>query len=144
MTLTQIFPAPCIDIATHVSVDDFSTLFEIPQLDLSQQTLPTFSSDWTEFLNFDPDLPLFHSSPTLASSSANTPPLVDDDALSPSPPSDSDLSSPHFLLGVLPQSSDKGVLLPAVWEPIILEQDFLLPPGEGAGILSASALLSVH
>lgn len=130
-----------------VPADDISALFDIPQLDLLQQTLPSFSSDWTQFLNFEPDLspfPSSPSSPSLTSSLANTPPLIDDAALSPSSPSDSNSSSPGPLLDILPHLGEKGIQFPTAAEPMIRGQDFLLPPGEDAGILSVSALLSVH
>jgi hypothetical protein len=128
---------------TAAPVDDFSALFEIPQLDLLQSMLPTFKSDWTEFLNFEPDLSLFSSSPSLASSLAGTPPLVDDALLSPSPLYESDSSSPSPLLDIPPLLVEKGILFPNVGEPVIQGQEFLLPPGEDAGIPSASVLLSV-
>ena len=140
--LTLKFPAPPIDIAIPVSLDEFSALFEMPQLDLLQSSHLTFDSDWTEFLNFDPDLPPFPS-PSLVSLLENTPPLVNDATLSPSPP-DSGPSSPDPLLDTLPHLNNKGVRFHAVGEPIIQEQDFLLPPGENAGIPSAYSLLSVH
>lgn len=127
-----------------VSVDDISPLFEIPQLDLLQQPLPSFSSDWTQFLNFELDLSLFPSSPSLTSSLASTPPLVDDATLSPPSPSDSNPSSPGPLFCALPHLSDKGIQLPTTGEPMIQGQDFLFPPGEDAGIPSISALLSLH
>jgi len=140
--LTPYYKAPSNDLT--VSVDDISALFEIPQLDLLQQALPSSSSDWTQFLNFEPDLSLFPSSPSLASSLAGTPPLVDDAALSPSSPSYSNPSSPGPLPDVLPHSGEKGIQFPTVGEPMIQGQDFLFPPGEDAGILSISALLPVH
>jgi hypothetical protein len=133
-----------LSIDTAATADDFSALFEIPQLDLLQPILPTFKSDWTEFLNFEPDLSLFPSSPSLASSSAGTPLLIDDAILSPSPLSDSNPSSPDPLLDILPHLIEKGTQFPNVGEPIIRGQDFLLPPGEDAGIRPASVLLSVR
>jgi hypothetical protein len=135
---------PELSIDTAATADDFSALFEIPQLDLLQPILPTFKSDWTEFLNFEPDLSLFPSSPSLASSSAGTPLLIDDAILSPSPLSDSNPSSPDPLLDILPHLIEKGTQFPNVGEPIIRGQDFLLPPGEDAGIRPASVLLSVR
>lgn len=134
--------APSHDLA--VPVDDISALFEIPQLDLLQPALPSFNSDWTQFLNFEPDLSLFPSSPSLSSSSASTPPLVDDAILSPSPASYSDLSSRGPLLDIFSHMEEKGIQLPTVGEPVIQGQDFLLPPGEDAGIPFASTLLAVH
>lgn len=133
-----------LSIDTTTPADDFSGFFEIPQLDLLQPMLPTFKSDWTEFLNFEPDLSLFPSSPSLASSLAGTPPLVDDAILSPSSLSDSHPSSPDVLLDILPHLVEKGIQFPNVGEPVIQGQDFLLPPGEDAGIHSASVLLSFH
>ena len=127
-----------------VAVHEISAFFEIPQLDLLQQTLPSSSCDWTQFLNFEPDLSLFLSSPSLTSSLAGTPPLVDDAALSPSSPSDSNPSSPGPLLDILPHLAEKGIQFPTTGEPMIQGQDFLFPPGENAGILSISALLPVH
>ena len=124
-------------------IDDFSALFEIPQLDPFPPALPTFNIDWTEFLNFEPDLPPFPPSPSLASSSANTPPLIDDAVLSLSSPSYSGPCSPDSLLDILPHLSEKGVQLPIVGEPVIQGQEFLLPPGENAGIPSYGALLSL-
>lgn len=118
-------------------------MFEMPQLDLLQPGPLTFHSDWTEFLNFEPDPPLFLSSPSLVPSLANTPSLADDALPSPSSPSNSDPPSPDSLLNILPHLNDKGFQFPAIGEPIIQEQDFLLPPGENAGIPSAVSLLSV-
>ena len=115
----------------------------MPQLDLLQSALPTFTSDWTEFLNFEPDFSPFPSSPSLLSSSTSTPSLIDDAALSlPSPLYDGP-SSPKSLLHILPHLSDKETPLPIVGEPAIQGQDFLLPPGEDAGIPSFATLLSV-
>lgn len=125
-------------------VDDFPALFEMPQLDLLRSTLPTFGSDWTEFLNFEPDLSLFPPSPSLASSSASTPPLIDDAILSPSSPSCGDPYSPDPVLDILPHFSEKGVQIPVVGGPIIQGSEFLFPPGEDAGIPSTSALLTIH
>ena len=142
VVLTPNYKTASIEVAE--SPDNFSALFEIPQLDLLQSTLPTFTSDWTEFLNFEPELSLFPSSPSLASSSASTPPLVDDASLSPSSPFYNDLSSPDSLLTILPHLSDKETQLPTVVGPIIHGECFLLPPGENAGIPSVGALLSVH
>lgn len=124
-------------------MDDFS-LFEIPQLDLSQPGLPITDSDWMEFLNFEPSLSLFPNSPSPASSLASTPPLVDDATLSSSSLSDSYPSSPALLLNVLPYLNEKGSQFPTLGEPTIQGQDFLLPPGENSGIPSVTALLSVH
>ena len=126
-----------------VPASDFSALFEIPQLDLSQPELPTFDTDWTEFLNFEPDFSLFPYSPSSASSLANTPPLVDDVILSPSSPPDSDPSSPDPLPDVLPHLNEKDIRFPTAGQPIIQGQDFLLPPGE-AGIPYPTALLLPH
>lgn len=135
---------PPSGVAAPVSVDDdFSALFEMPQLDLLQPGPPTFNSDWTEFLNFEPDLPHFPPSPSLVPSLANTPPLVDDAILSPSSPSNTDPPSPESLLDILPHLNDKGFQFHAVGEPMIQEQCFLLPLGENTGIPSAAALLSV-
>ena len=141
IVLTSNYEAPPVDVT--VPADGFSALFEIPQLDLLQPGLPTFDCDWTEFLNFEPDLSLFpYSSP--ASSLASTPPLVDDVILSPSSPSDSDPSSPDPFLNILPHLTEKYIQSPTVGEPIIQGQDFLLPPGENAGIPSAIVLLSAR
>lgn len=138
--LTSSYKAPSSTVA--VPTDGFSSLFEIPQLDHLQPELPTFDCDWTEFLNFEPDLSLFpFSSPT--SSLASTPPLVDDAILSPSSPSDNDPSSPDPFLDILPHLNEKCVQSP-VRVPLIQGQDFLLPPGEDAGIPSIIALLSTH
>lgn len=139
--LTLNSEVPSADIA--VTAGDFSALFEIPQLDLLQPGLPTFDSDWTEFLNCEPDFSLFPYSPSFASSLASTPPLVDDAILSPSSPSDNDLCSPDPLLGILPHLDEKDIQFP-IGSPVIHGQDFFLPPGEDAGITYASALLSVH
>lgn len=137
LTLTRLVPT----IDPVASEANFSSLFEIPQLDLLQSELPTFDSHWSEFLNFDPDLSPFPLSPSLMSSSTSTPSLADDAILSPFPsPEDSSLISP---LGTLPYLSDKSSQLQTLGEPIIQGQDFLLSPGETAGIPSASALLSV-
>lgn len=139
------FLAPPTDVATSVSVmEDFSALFKMPQLDLLRPTLATFNSDWTEFLNFEPDLPLSPSSPSIIPSLASTPPLVADANLSPLSLPNCGPSSPNTLLDILPHFSDKEFQFPALGEPIIQGQDFMLPPGESAGIYSASALLSVH
>lgn len=141
IVLMSNYEAPSVDVT--VPADGFSALFEIPQLDLLQPGLPNFDCDWTEFLNFEPDLSLFpYSSP--ASSLASTPPLVDEVILSPSSPSNSGTSSPGPFLNVLPHLNEKHVQSPAVGEPIIQGQDFLLPPGENAGIPSAFALFSTH
>ena len=144
LVLTPNYKAPSNDLT--VSVDDISALFEIPQLDLLQPALPSFSSDWAQFLNFEPDLSLFPFSPSVTSSLDSTPPLVDDAILSPSPssPSGSNPSSPGPLLDILPHLGEKGIQFPTVGEPMIQGQDFLLPPGEAAGILSLSASLPVH
>lgn len=125
------------------AMNDFS-LFEIPQLNPFPPTPPTFDLDWTEFLNFEPEFSFFHPSPTLSPSSTSTPPLIDDTVLPPSSPFYSNPCSPGSLLEVLPHQSEKGLQLFAVGEPVIQEQEFLLPPGESAGIPSVSALLSVH
>ena len=133
--LTSTFVATTDTIS---SVAGFPGSFEIPQLDLLQSELPSFDSDWSEFLNLDPDLSLFPPSPSLLSSSASTPPLADDAILSI--PTPSSLFSP---LETLPYLIDKGYQLQTLGEPIIQGQDFLLPPGEATGIPSASALLSI-
>ena len=133
--LTSTFIATTDTIS---SVTGFPGSFEIPQLDLLQSELPSFDSDWSEFLNLDPDLSLFPPSPSLLSSSASTPPLADDAILSI--PTPSSLFSP---LETLPYLIDKSYQLQTLGEPIIQGQDFLLPPGEATGISSASALLSI-
>lgn len=66
---------------------------------------------------------------------------MDDAILSSPPPSDSDPFNPDNFTDFLPHLCEKGVQLN---DPVIQEQDFLLSPGENAGIPSASALLSVH
>jgi len=134
------YEAPLTDIIAPA--EDFTALFEIPQLELLQPTLFTLNSDWSEFLNFESDLSLFPSLPSLTPSLAGTPPLVDDATLSSSPPY-SNPPSPDSPLEMLPYLSDKGIQL-TTGEPIIGGQDFLLPPGENAGIASASVLLSVR
>ena len=140
-TLTSYNEGSLFDIPAPTS--DFTSLLEMPQLDLFPPTLPTFNADWTEFLNFESEFSLFPSSPSVVSSSASTPPLMDDAILSPSFPSYSNPCSPDSLLEVLPRLGEKGIQLPTVGEPIIQEQEFLLPPGENSGIPSASALLLV-
>lgn len=125
-------------------VDPFTALFEIPQLNLLQPALPSFNTDWTEFLNFEPDLSFSLSSPLFPSSLANTPPLVDDTILSPSSPPDSGPSSPDSLLDPLPHLSEKSMQFDTVARPMIQGQDFLLPLGDNTGISSVSALLLVH
>jgi len=139
--LMSSYEAPSAVIA--VPADGFSALFEIPQLDLLQPGLPTFDCDWTEFLNFEPDLSFSPYSPSHTSSSASTPPLVDDVTLSPSSPSDG-CPSPDLFLNILPHLNEKGIQSPTSGEPMIQGQDFLLPPGENAGIPSVIALLSAH
>ena len=116
----------------------------MPQLDFLQPSLPSFDSDWREFLNFEPDLSLFQPSPSLASSLAGTPPLVDDATLSPPSLLDSGPSSPDPFCDFLPCLSEKGTQYPIVAEPMIQGQDFLLPPGEDAGIPFANVLLTIH
>jgi len=128
--------------AVTPALDDFSALFEIPRLDLLQSGLPTFDPDWTEFLNFEPDLSPFPSSPSLTPSSASTPPLAGDAILSPL--SDSDPFSLDPLFDIHSHLSEKGIQFPLVGEPVIQEQGFLLPPGEDAGIPSAGFPLPVH
>jgi hypothetical protein len=130
------------DVAT--SVDAFTALFEMPQFDLLQPSLPSFDSDWSEFLNFAPELSLFQPSPSLASSLAGTPPLVDEATLSPPSLPDSGFSSPDPLCILLPSSSEKIAQLPIFPEPIIQGQDFLLLPGDDAGISSADILFTMH
>jgi hypothetical protein len=129
-------------------VDGFPALFEIPQLDLLQSQFPTFNADWMEFLNFEPDLSLFPPSPSLASSLASTPPLVDDAILPPASPSslpENHPPSPELLRDILPRLlGEKYDQFPMVREPAIREQEFLLPPGDVVVIPSISALLSVH
>lgn len=68
---------------------------------------------------------------------------MDDAALSShsASPSAGDPFNPKYLSDILPPLYDKGIQLPVPGEPIIREQDFLLPPGENAGILSTSVLL---
>lgn len=135
------YPAPPVDVVAPVA--DFSALFEIPQLDLLQSGLPSFDSDWTEFLNFQHDLSFFSYSPPFIPSLASTPPLVDDAILLPSPP-ECDPQSPDPFLNILPRLNEKGVFFSTVGEPLIQEQEFLLPPGESAGIPSTTTLLSLH
>lgn len=118
--------------------DDFSTLFEIPRLDLLQPGLPTFDSDWAEFLNFEPNFSLFPYSPSLSSSLASTPPLIDDAILSPFP-FGSDPSGPNHLLDILPHLNEKDIRFPAAREPTIQRQCFPLLPGEEAVIPSTAA-----
>jgi len=139
--LTSNFKALSADVA--VTADDLSTLFEIPQLDLLQPGLPTFDCDWTEFLNFEPDLSLFPYSPSTMPSLSSTPPLVDDAILSPSP-SDGDLPNPDPFLKTLPLLNEKDDQFPTTGEPIIREPYSLLPPREDAGIPSAAALFSMY
>jgi len=135
------YEAPLTNII--VQAEDFTALFEMPQLELSQPELATLNSDWSEFLNFEPDLSLFPSLPSLIPSLASTPHLVDDATLPPSPPC-SNPPSPDSPLETLPYLGDKKIELTTGREPIIGGQDFLLPPGENVGIASAGALLSVH
>lgn len=130
------------DLPVHA--DDISAFFEIPQLDLLRPVLPSFGSDWTQFLNFEPDLSLFPPSPSLTPSLASTPPLVDDAVLSPSSPSHSDPSGISLFLDIPPHLGEKGTQFPTVGEPVIQGQDFLLPPGEDVGITFVGALLPVH
>ncbi|KAF9641965.1 hypothetical protein BDM02DRAFT_3273633 [Thelephora ganbajun] len=139
--VTSPIPAPLADVV--VQAEDFTALFEMPPLELLQSELPTFNSDWSEFLNFETDLSIFSSSLSLTPSSTSTPPLVDDATLPPSSPLHSDPSSPNSPLEILPCLSDKGIKSPT-GEPIIEGQDFLLPPGENAGIPSAGVLLFVY
>ena len=127
------YEAPSVDVP--VSADDFSALFDMPQLDLLQPGLPTFDCDWTEFLNFEPDPSFFPSSPPPASSPLNTPPLVNDAILSPSSPSDSCPSSPGPLFNALPHLN-KDIQSPTLREPMIQGQGLLLAPGEHAGVPS--------
>lgn len=68
---------------------------------------------------------------------------MDNAALSPFSPSYGASSSPLSVPDNLPRLNDKDVRLWA-GEPMIQGQDFLLPPSETAGILSASTLLSAH
>jgi len=138
----EMHEAPLTDVVAPV--EDFSALFEMPQLDLLQSDLPTFHCDWSEFLNFQPEFSLFPSSPSLTPSLASTPPLVDDATLSPSSTSYGGPSSPVSVPDILPHLSDKEAQLPTLRRAIIRGQDFLLPPGETAGIPSASTLLSVY
>lgn len=133
--------APSIDVAVPAS--DFSALFEIPQLDLSQPGIPDFDSGWTEFLNFEPDFSLSPYSHSPVSSWISTPPLADDIILSPRFPSE-DSFSPCPLPKILPCPNEKGIQFPTVREPVIQEQDFLLPPGEGAGIPSITAFFPIY
>ena len=129
--------------APTIHTDHFSALFDIPQPDQLQPGLPTFDSDWTEFLNFEPDLSLSPYSLSPPSSLANTPPLTDDIILFPSSSSDGDLSSPDPLLNILPRMDEKHLQSTTIGGPLIHEQDFILPLGEEAGI-SAAALLSSY
>ena len=116
----------------------------MPQLDLLQPSLPSFDSDWSQFLNFERDLSLFQHSPSLASSLANTPPLVDDATLSPPFLPDSGLPSPDPLCILLPHLSEKNAQYPVVAEPMIREHNFWLLPSDGGGIPSADVLLAIH
>lgn len=122
---------------------DFSALFEIPQLDLSHSIFPT-DTDWTEFLNFGPDLSPFSTSPSPMPSFTSTPLLINDAILSPSPSSCSIPSSPQLPLDVLPHLNEKDAQLHPVGEPVIYGQDFLFPPYDNAGISCATILLSTH
>ncbi|KAF9654224.1 hypothetical protein BDM02DRAFT_3182051 [Thelephora ganbajun] len=142
---------PCIGLSnvvsstdTAVSADAFTTLFEIPQIGLLQPALPSFDSDWTEFLNFEPYLSHSRSSPLLTPSSASTPLLVYDPIISPSSPPDSGFSSPNSFLDILPHLSEKSLQFPIAVDPTTQGQDFLLPPGDDAGIPFPSASLSIH
>jgi len=103
-------------------VDDFSALFEIPQLDLFQPTLSTLNPDWTEFLNFQPDLSFFRLSPS-------TPPFVDDDSLPPSSPFHSSPLTPNPILDILPGPDEckKAIQFPTAGEPVIQGRDSLFP-----------------
>lgn len=133
---------PSIDVVA--SVDDLTAFFETPPLDLLQSSLPSFDSDWSEFLNFEPDLSPFQLSPSLASSLAGTPPLINDASLSPSSLPDSGLSSPDPICHILPHLSEKSTQSLIVAEPIIQGQDFLLPPGEDARIPFSDVLPTIH
>lgn len=139
--LTSNFAAPpTTDVA--VPLDEFSALFEIPQIDLLQSALPAFNADWTEYLNLEPDPSIFLSSPPLVPPFVEIPSLVDDAILSL--PCAGDPPSPEPPSDILPHLSEKSVRLPIVGEPIIRGQDFLFPPGEEAGIPSSAALLFAH
>lgn len=132
---------PSVD--SNMSVNVLTALFEMPQLDLLQPALPSFDSDWSEFLNFEHDSSLFQSSPLLPLSSTSTPPLIDDATLSPPSLPDSGLPSPDSS-NVPLHPSEKSIQFSAIAEPIIHGQDFLLSPGDDVGMLSLGALLSVH
>ena len=136
----NIYQVSSTNIAT--SVGALTALFEMPQLDLLQSSLPSFDCDWSEFLNFQPDLSPFQSSPSLVSSSADTPPLIDDATLSPPSLPHSVLSSPDSLCDILPHLSGKSAQFP--FEPMIRGPDFLLFPGDDAGIPSADVLLTIY
>ena len=109
--------------------DEFSGLFEIPQADSLQATLP-FGPDWTEFLNFGPELSLFPPSPSLISSLASTPPLADDALLSPCC---GNTPSTGPVPDALPLLSRQKVQPSVIRCPMIQESGFLLPLGENPG-----------
>lgn len=151
--LCEFFVVPsdraCADNNYKVSYADVATpagaptaLFETPRFDLLQSSLPSFNSDWSEFLNFEPELSPFQPSTSLASSLAGTPPLIDDATLSPHSLPDSGLPSPDSFCNILPHLSEKSAQFPIVLETIIRGQEFLLLPGD-TGIPSTDILLTI-
>ena len=138
--LTSNHEAASVDAT--IPVENFSALFETPQLELLQPGIPNFDSDWSEFLNFEPDFSLFPFPDSSASSLVSTPASAD--ALLPPSFHRGDPSSLCLLSDTPLRFNEKDIRFPVVTEPAIQEQDPSLPPGEDPGIPSITNLLSAH